>query len=203
MREIEAMKKTIKTSALWILFAGILAGCGGSDSETTDAPATQNSPDHHSYVFRSPYYVTTHDINSTPVKEFDMQALQDYIDNAWEKSGEDAIFDYMDKDVRAKIDWIEAPLVMTNGYDDTIVHTRPGEVLTNDDVKELKSVFLTQFADGWGSNIADMYFEISPAKEELYVCLYGAPNWSIDLFGDYSYETDPASGDVLITPLLP
>ena len=202
------MKQMTSKSPLWLLatlLTGLLYGCGGSDSgsqtDTTVVPP-QNIPDHAIYVLHSPYFVTTDGDTSNPVQDYDLNSLQDYINWEYDKLSH-GLLDYIHIDATIKLDFIDAPVVLANGYAETKIHALVGEVLTLSEIDALRSELLGQYADGWGEGIEQMYFSTTNTGEELYVSLYGGINWSIDLYGNYSYETDPGTKETLVTPLLP
>ena len=189
-------------SAFWtmtILLTGILAGCGDSGSESPQILPFENVPDHHVYVLHSPYHVTTDFNYSNPVTDFDLNTLQDYIDWEYDKL-DNGLLDYIGGDFTGMIDAIDAPVVLENGYAETRIHARKGEVLTLSDIDELRDEILGQYADGWGEGLEQMHFTITTAGEELYVSLYGGSNWSIHLYGKYIYSSDPGTGEVIVTP---
>ncbi|MDP6957704.1 MAG: hypothetical protein QF645_02720 [Planctomycetota bacterium] len=203
------MKQMTSKSTLWLLatlLSSLLYGCGGSDSgsqtDNTVTPPPHNIPDHAIYVLRSPYFVTTDGDTSNPVQNYDLNSLQDYLNWEYDKLSY-GLLDYIYIDATKKLDFIDCPVVLANGYAETIIHALPGEVLTLSEIDALRSELLGQYADGWGEGIEQMYFSTTNTGEELYVSLYGGMNWSIDLYGKYSYETDPGTGDVIVTPLLP
>ncbi len=104
----------------------------------------------YTYVLQSPYFVTTDYDYENPVEDFDLEVLQEFIDEAYDPETQEIVLDNLGPELRAKIESIEAPLVMSNGFADTIIHTKPRKVLTLRDIEAIKAELLGQYADGWG-----------------------------------------------------
>ena len=148
----------------------------------------------HTYVLRSPFFVTTNYDYQNPETDFDLNTLQDYINQDYENLFENGMVDILSADLQAKINSIDAPIVLANGFADTKIHAKPGVVLTLSDIEALKAAILGQYADGWGEGLEQEPFSVNNAGEDLYISLYGGPGWSLELHGNYTIN--PTTGTV-------
>ncbi len=149
----------------------------------------------YTYVLQSPYFVTTDYDYENPVEDFDLEVLQEFIDEAYDPETQEIVLDNLGPELRAKIESIEAPLVMSNGFADTIIHTKPRKVLTLRDIEAIKAELLGQYADGWGEGLEQVPFDFTEEREELYISLYGGKEWELELYGDY--YIGPTTGNVI------